>query len=70
MSELKPCPFCGGLDISIEEKGYWGGMQQHVTHYELKHWCPKVGVKSSRAIIFEGLTSEEAQDKWNKRRSL
>jgi hypothetical protein len=67
MSELKTCPFCGGGNITLEPKGYWAGMQTHVTHYELRHWCPKIGVKSSRPIIFEGLTQEETSAKWNRR---
>ena len=67
MTDFRPCPFCGGTEITLEPKGYWGGMRTHVTHYELRHFCPQVGAKSSRAIIFEGLTEEETARKWNRR---
>jgi hypothetical protein len=46
MSELKPCPFCGGTDINMRAiNGTWNGglSPQRIARVEIRHTCPHPG---------------------------
>ena len=52
--ELKPCPFCGGTNIFVEDDG-WG-------------WVSYCDVCD--ANVSDRMTKKEAIDDWNKRVKL
>ena len=55
MTELKPCPFCGGTDIHIVENGPDGFS---ITCKDCNAWVDN---------IFEDMTKEQAIELWNRR---
>lgn len=55
MTELRPCPFCGGTDIHIVENGPDGFS---ITCKDCNVWVDN---------IFEDMTEEQAIEQWNKR---
>lgn len=58
--KLKPCPFCGGGDVYIDnydEKRKWA----------LTHYCPHDDCGLSVVITVYGKSEEDVRKKWNKR---
>ncbi|WP_455872126.1 hypothetical protein [Serratia proteamaculans] len=44
-NELKPCPFCGDVEMTITPNQTWTGMRYVINSYTLRHFC------SARDII-------------------
>lgn len=55
MNKLKPCPFCGGTDIMIKDKGNWSYI-----------WC---GDCLSAFWQLEACSVEDNVEAWNKRKA-
>lgn len=61
MTELKPCPFCGGTAELIQTKCLTNGcVLYHVFHYDLK--CHTNGIRTENMATQEG-----AIEAWNRR---
>lgn len=60
--ELKPCPFCGGEEISISSFKVHG-----ITQYNLSHYCTHADVGLTVAINVYGDSLDEVFEKWNRR---
>ena len=70
MSELLSCPFCGGIDTQILERGkVWNGMGYGPpTSVVVLHHCEPVhGQPLSRGIERIGRDRESAIAAWNRR---
>jgi hypothetical protein len=38
---LKPCPFCGAGETTVQEFTYRSGFKTVVISARVKHWCPR-----------------------------
>lgn len=65
--ELKPCPFCGGGEIRIDESKHWTGMQHVVLSVTVRHWCARIEGLPASAVQMVGKTLEDAVARWNRR---
>lgn len=71
MTELLPCPFCGGDNVRITENRVWctptAEPSMHRTQsVVIEHFCRSAGEHSS-LIGFTRKTKEEAIEAWNAR---
>jgi len=64
---IKPCPFCGGTDLTLTPRRFWTGMRYEITSVEARHFCPKVNRLPRDFLVLHGLTEQEAVEKWNSR---
>lgn len=71
MSELLPCPFCGGTETQIRENGKtWLGMRySEPASVSIWHWCPKIEGQPHRGIERVGRDMPSAIAAWNTRPS-
>jgi hypothetical protein len=69
MSELLPCPFCGGLkEITIKENRHSPTMKGEgsLISVDIKHWCYGRGIQ--RLLIgVTGRDYDQAINTWNTR---
>lgn len=65
MTELKPCPFCGGGDTELRPLRVWTGKQNKITSIELMHWC--LNQNGVLTVKFKAKTEEELIHTWNTR---
>ena len=58
MKEIKLCPFCGGNGNLQDSGALWGTV-----------WvsCEQCGAEGAYVEIFNGITEDDAIDKWNQR---
>ena len=57
--KLKPCPFCGGKDISIKPYDPFDGMQGNLTVHRV--WCRKCGAQVEQKEVLNAI------EYWNRR---
>lgn len=69
MSELKPCPFCGGINVVVEQDDcvvcghrYW-----FITHRAPSMKCPLTGGFDIWPSSAKFTTKEKAIEAWNRR---
>jgi hypothetical protein len=69
MSELKPCPFCGGTEVLVRENGrIWTGRKYgDPVSVSIMHWCPAEPGQPSRALERAGRDRASAVAAWNRR---
>ena len=63
MSELQPCPFCGGTKIEEYESTYWTGQRSKLIYASIRHWCdnkPHGGF-----IELKAPSLDDAYELWN-----
>lgn len=66
--ELKPCPFCGGVETRIKEETYWTGMRAEVISATVYHHCDRNEERPLQSYLqIKAKTKEEAIKLWNKR---
>lgn len=65
MSELLPCPFCGGTNTQARESTHWTGRSTKLISVTIMHWCDDSPI--SNVLQRKGKTHEEAIANWNKR---
>lgn len=64
--KLKPCPFCGAGEFSLQENLMWTGMRNVILSVEIYHWCDDKNPIGSFLKIRSD-TPEGAIAKWNRR---
>ena len=70
-AELKPCPFCGAGQTSIDEQNHWTGMRNELLSVTLRHWCAAADDQFERkSITIRARTEAEAIAAWNRRALL
>lgn len=71
MTDLKPCPFCGGKDVEIEGKGQlWRGVEGYSDpqYYVLRHFGHFEGDDDFPAchVYFRARTVEDLKRFWER----
>ena len=70
LSQLKPCPFCGGGETILHETRLSPTMsgKSPLISVEIRHWCPPgPGQPSRNRIVKVGRDYESAVAAWNRR---
>lgn len=69
MSELKPCPFCGGTEIEVRENGrvWMGSRYGEPSSVSILHHCPAEPGQPSRMLERVGRDHASAVAAWNRR---
>lgn len=72
VTELKPCPFCGGDDTVVEGKGQiWNGVKGYSDpqYFELRHYgnLQSDDTFPRCSVVFRHRTEAEAIAAWNTR---
>jgi hypothetical protein len=73
MVALKPCPFCGGGETTVNENRLnrmpdMGGRQSPIISVEIRHWCQAEPGQPNRNIILRvGRDHASAIAAWNRR---
>lgn len=66
--ELKPCPFCGGGDVEINESNTWSGRGwSDPISVSITHHCHEIKGQPSRKIERVGRDRASAIAAWNMR---
>ena len=67
MAELKPCPFCGGMAIYLEERALrWEGMEARISVKCYNCGCRTNSLKEGE-IYGERTAKEVVERVWNRR---
>jgi hypothetical protein len=69
MTDLKPCPFCGGAPVK-REVNFWTGRSNSLIRVEFQHWCAGESPRLKTYIKADGVTEAEAISAWNRRPAL
>lgn len=67
MAELKPCPFCGGMPIFMEERSLrWEGVESRISVKCYHCGCRTNGLKEGE-MYGERTAKEVVERVWNRR---
>lgn len=66
---LKPCPFCGRSDLTIDIKMNWGPINKprEIISVGIHHWCERAPGQLQLHVEMRGRDHESAKIAWNKR---
>ena len=69
MTELKPCPFCGGTNVIVEEDDRLlnGHKFWYIVHGMYQEKCPLVNMFNAWYSSAKFTTREKAIEAWNRR---
>lgn len=70
MDRLKPCPFCGGMPLFLEERK-WVARTDRYKDVFLSVCCTKCGCRTSGALVTDVENDDDRKDMaavaWNRR---
>tara|TARA_Y100000310_G_scaffold324866_1_gene387307 strand:+ start:3542 stop:3907 length:366 start_codon:yes stop_codon:yes gene_type:complete len=69
MTDLKPCPFCGGGETQFDDTQNWTGMRYQHVCTTLRHFCerPTDDEFVQAVITIRGRDEEDCTRRWNTR---